>query len=164
MGHLRAAAISLDGDRFDECGERFQEHVDHLQEVCKLLRHVAPTEAHQVQAKYAEITVRIYGPQMLTATHTLSLYPNSKIAKENFQGYFWLHFPYILYCSMAYNWWIGRVRKIPVFSDCWQALLNDVTNLAKEVSELLQGRAAEKHVYMSLPRPGVSLFLLFFLL
>jgi hypothetical protein len=84
--HLRAAAISLDGDRFDECGERFQEHVDHLQEVCKLLRHVAPTEALQVQAKYAEITVRIYGPQMLTATHTLSLYPNSKIAKENFQG------------------------------------------------------------------------------
>ncbi|XP_059352349.1 alpha-catulin-like isoform X3 [Daphnia carinata] len=126
IGHLRAAAISLDGDRFDECGERFQEHVDHLQEVCKLLRHVAPTEALQVQAKYAEITVRIYGPQMLTATHTLSLYPNSKIAKENFQ----------------------------VFSDCWQALLNDVTNLAKEVSELLQGRAAEKHVYMSLPRPG----------
>ncbi|XP_046652731.1 alpha-catulin-like isoform X2 [Daphnia pulicaria] len=124
--HLRAAAISLDGDRFDECSERFQEHVDHLQEVCKLLRHVAPTEALQVQAKYAEITVRIYGPQMLTATHTLSLYPNSKIAKENFQ----------------------------VFSDCWQALLNDVTNLAKEVSELLQGRATEKHVYMSLPRPG----------
>ncbi|XP_045031707.1 alpha-catulin isoform X4 [Daphnia magna] len=126
IGHLRAAAISLDGDRFDECGERFQEHVDHLQEVCKLLRHVSPTEAHQVQAKYAEITVRIYGPQMLTATHTLSLYPNSKIAKENFQ----------------------------VFSDCWQALLNDVTNLAKEVSELLQDRATEKHVYMSLPRPG----------
>ena len=65
---------------------------------------------------------------------------------------------------MAYNWWIGRVRKIPVFSDCWQALLNDVTNLAKEVSELLQGRAAEKHVYMSLPRPGVSLLFFFFLL
>ncbi|EFX63369.1 hypothetical protein DAPPUDRAFT_119271 [Daphnia pulex] len=79
--HLRAAAISLDGDRFDECSERFQEHVDHLQEVCKLLRHVAPTAA-------------------------------------------------------------------------LQALFNDVTNLAKEVSELLQGRATEKHVYMSLPRPG----------
>lgn len=46
-----------------------------------------------------------------------------------------------------------------VFSDCWQALLNDVTNLAKEVSELLQGRATEKHVYMSLPRPGVSIFI-----
>ncbi|EFX76664.1 hypothetical protein DAPPUDRAFT_54984, partial [Daphnia pulex] len=123
--HLRAAAISLDGDRFDECSERFQEHVDHLQEVCKLLRHVAPTEALQVQAKYAEITVRIYGPQMLTATHTLSLYPNSKIAKENFQ----------------------------VFSDCWQALLNDVTNLAKEVSELLQGRATEKHKHGTTSKP-----------
>jgi len=124
--HLRSAALSLDGDRFDECGERFQEHVDHLQEVCKLLRHVAPAEAMQVAAKYAEITVRIYGPQMLTAAHTLSLYPNSKIAKENFE----------------------------VFSDCWQALLNDVTTLAKEVSEMLRGRVPEKQVYTSLPRPG----------
>ena len=43
-----------------------------------------------------------------------------------------------------------------VFSDCWQALLNDVTNLAKEVSEMLEGRMPEKQVYMSLPRPGVS--------
>ncbi len=57
-----------------------------VQEVCKLLRHVAPVEALQVAAKYAEITVRIYGPQMLTACHTLSLYPTSKIAKENLQG------------------------------------------------------------------------------
>lgn len=68
--------------------KQFQEHVDHLQEVCKLLRHVAPAESLQVAAKYSEITVRIYGPQMLTATHTLSIYPNSKIAKENFQGDF----------------------------------------------------------------------------
>ncbi len=86
VGHLRSAALSLDSDRFDEVGDRFHEHVDHLQEVCKLLRHVAPNESLQVAAKYAEITVRIYGPQMLTATHTLSIYPNSKIAKENFQG------------------------------------------------------------------------------
>jgi len=126
ISHLRSAALSLDNERFDECGERFQEHIDHLQEVCKLLRHVAPAEALQVGAKYAEIMVRIYGPQILTATHTLSLYPNSKIAKENFE----------------------------VFSDCWQALLNDVTNLAKEVSELLRGRVPEKQVYMSLPRRG----------
>ena len=86
VSHLRAAAVSLDGDRFEECSERFQEHIDHVQEVCKLLRHVAPAEALLVAAKYAEITVRIYGPQMLTATHTLSLYPTSKIAKENFEG------------------------------------------------------------------------------
>lgn len=31
VGHLRAAALALDGDRFDECGERFQEHIDHVQ-------------------------------------------------------------------------------------------------------------------------------------
>ena len=69
--------------------------MDHLQEVCKLLRHVAPSESLQVAAKYSEITVRIYGPQMLTATHTLSIYPNSKIAKENFQG----DFIFLLFCG-----------------------------------------------------------------
>ena len=53
VGHLRSAAVSLDGDRFDECSDRFHEHVDHLQEVCKLLRHVAPVESLQVTAKYA---------------------------------------------------------------------------------------------------------------
>ena len=46
---------------------------------------------------------------------------------------------------------------LAVFSDCWQALINDVINLAKEVSEMLEGRMPEKQVYMSLPRPGVSL-------
>lgn len=146
IAQLRSASISLDADRFDECGERFHEHVDHVQEVCKLLRHVAPAEALQVQAKYGEITVRIYGPQMLTAAHTLSLYPNSKIAKENFQGT-----PFISWAASNFI----DLLPFTVFSDSWQALLNDVTNLAKEVSELLHGRATEKHVYMSLPRPGV---------
>jgi hypothetical protein len=40
----------------------------------------------QVSAKYAEINLRIYGPQVVTAAHTLSLHPTSKIAKENVEG------------------------------------------------------------------------------
>ena len=60
-------------------------------------------------------------------------------------------------CTPPIQLVIDRVLHIlAVFSDCWQALLNDVTNLAKEVSELLRGRVPEKQVYMSLPRPGVS--------
>lgn len=65
----------------------------------------------------------------MTAAKTLSLYPSSKIAKENLE----------------------------VFADMWQWLLSDVTSVAKEVLELAQGKP-EKQVYLSLPRPGVSIF------
>lgn len=83
----------------------------------------------QVSAKFTEINLRIYGPQVVTAAKTLSLYPSSKIAKENLE----------------------------VFADMWQWLLSDVTSVAKEVLELAQGKP-EKQVYLSLPRPGVSIF------
>ena len=43
-----------------------------------------------------------------------------------------------------------------VFTDMWQWLTTDVTAVAKEVLELCQNRP-EKQVYMSLPRPGVSI-------
>jgi hypothetical protein len=51
-----------------------------------MLRHVASTDALQVSAKYTEINLRIYGPQVVTAAHTLTLHPTSKIAKENLEG------------------------------------------------------------------------------
>lgn len=44
---------------------------------------------------------------------------------------------------------------VPVFADMWQWLMTDVTTVAKDVLELNQNRP-EKQVYMSLPRPGVS--------
>jgi len=57
-------------------------------QICKMLRHVASTDALQVSAKYTEINLRIYGPQVVTAAHTLALHPTSKIAKENLEGKF----------------------------------------------------------------------------
>lgn len=55
-------------------------------QVCKLLRHIALSETLQVSAKFTEINLRIYGPQVVTAAHTLARYPTSKIAKENLEG------------------------------------------------------------------------------
>lgn len=43
-----------------------------------------------------------------------------------------------------------------VFSDMWQALMTDVSAACREVIEVSQARGMDKHVYMSLPRPGVS--------
>lgn len=97
--------------------------------VCKLLRHIALTEAQQIQAKFTEINLRIYGPQVLTAARGLSTHPNSKIAKENLE----------------------------VFSDMWQWLSGDMTSVSKEIIETIQAISKpDRAEYLSLPRPGVS--------
>ncbi|XP_033207723.1 alpha-catulin isoform X4 [Belonocnema kinseyi] len=93
--------------------------------VCKLLRHIARSESLQVSVKFTEINLRIYGPQVVTAAHTLARHPTSKIAKENLE----------------------------VFADMWEWLTTDVTTVAKDILDFSQ-RRLEKQVYMSLPRPG----------
>jgi len=97
--------------------------------VCKLLRHTSPTDSLHVQAKYGEINLKIYGPQVVVAARTLCSNPTSKIAKENLE----------------------------VFIDMWQSLMDDVAALANEIAEVCRTRAMNKQVYHSLPRPGVSL-------
>jgi hypothetical protein len=61
---LRNIALNHEIDRLQECADRFHEHIEHVLEICKLLRHIAMSETLQVQAKFAEINVRIYGPQV----------------------------------------------------------------------------------------------------
>ena len=51
-----------------------------------MLRHISTTDSLQVTARYTEINLRIYGPQVLTAASTLCLYPTSKNAKETLEG------------------------------------------------------------------------------
>jgi hypothetical protein len=96
-------------------------------QVCKLLRHISPTDSLHVQAKYGEINLRIYGPQVAVSARTLCSNPTSKIAKENLE----------------------------VFVDMWVALMDDVQALASEIADVCRTRAQDKQVYMSLPRPGV---------
>lgn len=127
IGAVRNAALAADTGRVEECAERFQEQVEHIQEVCKLLRHVASTDSLRVCARHAETSIRVYGPQVLSAAQTLCLHPTSKIAKENLE----------------------------VFVETWQSLVSDVMALSREVGELCRSRAAPNNqVYMSLPRPG----------
>ncbi|ODN05767.1 Alpha-catulin, partial [Orchesella cincta] len=123
---LRNTALTTDADRLEEVAENFTEHLEHCQEVCKLLRHTSPTDSLHVQAKYGEINLKIYGPQVVVAARTLCSNPTSKIAKENLE----------------------------VFIDMWQSLMDDVATLANEIAEVCRTRAMNKQVYMSLPRPG----------
>ena len=52
-----------------------------------------------------------------------------------------------------------------VFGDMWLNLVGDVKSLGKDVADQIvaDNKPPEKHVYMSLPRPGVSLFIWVFI-
>ena len=48
-------------------------------------------------------------------------------------------------------------ENVDVFCDSWAHAVNDVSRLARESDAAVHGRmAAEKHAYMSLPKPGVG--------
>ncbi|KAK9752463.1 Vinculin family [Popillia japonica] len=122
---IRQQAIVSDVDRLHQTSEAFHDSIDHILEVCKLLRHVAVSESLQVSARFTEINLRVYGPQVITAAKTLAQYPSSKIAQEN----------------------------LDVFADMYQWLVSDVTSVVKGILDASQMKP-EKPVYMSLPRPG----------
>ena len=127
---LRNIALSHEIDRLQNSADRLHEHIDHMLEICKIIRHIAMTETLQVQAKFVEINFRIYGPQVITASKALCSYPASKAMKENLE----------------------------VFIDMYQWLTTDVSTISKEVLDLAQTvLKPEKQGYLSLPRPGVSI-------
>ncbi|XP_049877156.1 alpha-catulin isoform X2 [Pectinophora gossypiella] len=125
---FRFAASSCgerESERLHNIASRLHEQLDHIIEVCKLLRHIAMSETLQVSAKFAEINLRIYGPQVVTAARTLAAHPGSAAAREN----------------------------LDVFVDMWAWLLADAAKLARELLDLTDERP-DKHQYSSLPRPG----------
>lgn len=106
---LKNSALDCDHEQVDELIEQFREHADHVQEVCRLLFHVAPTSSLQVTAGHTETSIEIHSEQMLTALSTLVLYPTSKIAKENYE----------------------------VFADVWTNLVGDISQIMHELAELI---------------------------
>lgn len=129
VNSLRNSALNREVDRLQMNADRFHEHIDHMLELCKLIRHIAMNETMQVQAKFSEINIRIYGPQVITASKALCSYPGSKAMKENLE----------------------------VFIDMWQWLVSDIMTVSREVLNHAQQLVKpEKQGYLSLPRPGVS--------
>nr|CAH7751736.1 unnamed protein product [Callosobruchus chinensis] len=126
VGAIRQQAVMSDVERLHHTSNAFHDSIDHVLEVCKLLRHVAVSETLQVSAKFTEINLRVYGPQVVTAAKALAAHPSSKISRENLE----------------------------VFADMHQWLVQDVTNVVRDVLEASQASRPEKQVYMSLPRPG----------
>ncbi|VDP35537.1 unnamed protein product [Heligmosomoides polygyrus] len=129
LSSIKACAVSGDIDGVERYMEKFREHSEHMQEVCRLLHHISLTDALHVNTGHCERNMRSLAPLTLLAGRTLCQHPSSRIARENLE----------------------------VFCDTWSQSVNDLSRLAKESDSAACGRvAAEKQAYMSLPRPGVS--------
>ncbi|XP_046556025.1 alpha-catulin-like [Haliotis rubra] len=124
---LRIAGMNGDVDQVEELTIKFEEHQEQLEEVCKLLHHLASTDPLVITAEHNESFLHSIGPLTLYAAQTLAQYPCSKVAKENLE----------------------------VFGDAWKSQINDLSILVKEVNDVCQGKM-DKPVYLSLPRPGSS--------
>ncbi|XP_072944388.1 alpha-catulin [Epargyreus clarus] len=125
LAHIASSCGERESERLHNIASRLHEQLDHIIEVCKLLRHIATSETLQVSAKFAEINLRIYGPQVVTAARTLAAHAGSAAAREN----------------------------LDVFVDMWAWLLADAARLARELLDLTDERP-DKQQYSSLPRPG----------
>lgn len=105
----RLKAISLSGDLegLDEYAKGYQEHCDHVQEVCRLLHNIANSNSLQIISRNTELLVSVFGPQIINACKTLTTHPNSKIAKDN----------------------------LDAFLDFWISLWNDIHQLTKDLRD-----------------------------
>lgn len=110
LSSLKNSALSSQNTRLDQLAQRFSDCSDHVQEVCKLLRHISLTETLQISAKYSEINVTLVGRQLVAAAHALCLQPTSKVIKENFEA----------------------------FAGVWLDLVSDVRAIHRSVSECIQ--------------------------
>lgn len=82
-----------------------------------------------MQARFAELHLKVYASQVLIAARGLSACPKSKIVKDN----------------------------LDAFCEMWTGLLGDITSVSKETLEVTQAISkSDRSEYLSLPRPGVS--------
>ncbi|XP_053213884.1 alpha-catulin-like isoform X2 [Panonychus citri] len=111
INHLRNHSISGDTERLNDYFKLYNEHCDHVNEVCRLLHNVSSSETLVIYSKATEIHVNIFSTQILNACLTLSNYPNSRIAKDNLE----------------------------VFLDFWITLYSDVHQYSKDIRDLSSG-------------------------
>ncbi|CEF68630.1 Alpha-catulin [Strongyloides ratti] len=128
---IKACSVSGDIDGVEKFLQKFKNHTEHVQDVCRLLHHVSLTDSLHVYSGQTERTLRALSPLTLFAGRTLCIHPSSRIARENLE----------------------------VFCDTWAQNISDLSRLAREFDTVVSGRvAAEKQAYMSLPRPGVGYY------
>lgn len=61
---LKAAGLAGQRERVDELSVKFEEHSEQVQEVCKLLRHIAVTDPLIVWCEHTEQNLKMLGPEV----------------------------------------------------------------------------------------------------
>lgn len=129
LTYIQAYSQSNQYDLLIESLDKFKEYSDHVQEVCKFLRHISELDVFETTCEHHCVIFSHLALMIHSSAATAALYPNCKFAAENL----------VLYC------------------DCWEAQINELSVLVKEVQESLNsGVNSKKSVYLSLPRPGVK--------
>jgi hypothetical protein len=132
---LREAALTRDAERQQFQSQRFLEHVDYIEDVSKLVRHVTSSESAQIRAKHAQINLRIYGPQVCVAAKTLlcggQSDNHSKVARSNLETF----------CNM------------------WQSIMEDVVMIAKQIQQNAAVAAGAMSGFPLPPLPPSSIML-----
>ncbi|PIK61663.1 putative alpha-catulin-like [Apostichopus japonicus] len=126
LTNIREAASSAEKGKLGKLSEKFHEHSDQVQDLCRLLSHITPSESLTVCLDMTGDNLRNLAPLVTYAASALLEYPSSKIAKEN----------------------------LDILVDTWEAIINDLSSYVKEMMEVSHGKINERRQYMSLPRPG----------
>ena len=58
--HVSAAGFASDPDRLQVECDLFGEHIDYVEDVCKLISHVAVREAERVRAKHSQVSSIVF--------------------------------------------------------------------------------------------------------
>ncbi|XP_071822639.1 alpha-catulin-like isoform X2 [Apostichopus japonicus] len=130
LTNIREAASSAEKGKLGKLSEKFHEHSDQVQDLCRLLSHITPSESLTVCLDMTGDNLRNLAPLVTYAASALLEYPSSKIAKEN----------------------------LDILVDTWEAIINDLSSYVKEMMEVSHGKINERRQYMSLPRPGSFLW------
>ncbi|KIH59120.1 hypothetical protein ANCDUO_10662 [Ancylostoma duodenale] len=85
LSSIKACAVAGDIDGVERYMEKFREHAEHMQEVCRLLHHISLTDALHVNTGHCERNMRALAPLTLLAGRTLCQHPSSRIARENLE-------------------------------------------------------------------------------
>ncbi|XP_076372930.1 alpha-catulin-like [Tachypleus tridentatus] len=156
MNRLKNAALTGDRQKIRKLRRKFSDHVDHLQEVCKLLHHVAMTDFLQVSSKHLDHCLKIYGGQEILdlvslttiddPTLYLSVYTKKEHAQVKSDNRPQAHSQVLNACHTLYLHPTSKIVRdnFDVFSDMWQSLVNDVASISCDIAEICLGKVPPK--------------------
>lgn len=129
LASIRTYSLSNHYDLLVDTLDKFKDYSSHVLELCRLMRHVSELDVFEVTCEHHHAVFDYLTNMIQSSAGTAALYSTCRASVENLT----------LYC------------------DVWEAQVNELSVLVKEMHEFMRGIKSNKSVYLSLPRPGVSI-------